>query len=369
MKLLLFIDSLGSGGAQRQLTTIAPLLKQQGIDVEVLCYCRNEFFAHALLENGIPIHWITPKNYLIRILKIRDFIRKGNYNAVISFLDIPDLLNCLAAIGGCHWKVITSERSAKEENFHTFRGKIIGWIKRYSDAIVCNSENARDLWLKYYPHYKDKLEVIYNMVTLPKITSTYIPHKDGKTHIVVAASYQYLKNPINVIEAVNALDESYKRKLSIEWYGRKEATVGETGAYKDASTLIDKYGLHKTVLLNEATNVITDRMVEADVVGLFSRLEGLPNAICEAMSLAKPIIISRVSDYKVLVDKSNGVVCDWNNISSIKNALEILLECSEEELVSLGKKSKKKAEILFGKEKITNQWIKTIQKHDEFGKK
>ena len=36
MKLLLFIDSLGSGGAQRQLTTIAPLLKQQGIDVEVL---------------------------------------------------------------------------------------------------------------------------------------------------------------------------------------------------------------------------------------------------------------------------------------------------------------------------------------------
>ncbi len=361
MKILFLIDSLGSGGAQRQMVTIASLLKQQGTDVEVLCYHRDSFFIEPLNKTGIKVHWIVAANLISRILKIRSFIRKGNYDTVISFLDTPDLLNCLAAVGGHRWKVITSERSAKEENFHTFRGKIIGWIKRYSDAIVCNSENARQLWLKYYPHYKDKLEVIYNMVALSKITSTYIPHKDGKTRIVVAASYQYLKNPINVIEAVNTLDESYKRKLSIEWYGRKEATVGDTGAYKDASTLIDKYGLHKTVLLNEATNVITDRMVEADVVGLFSRLEGLPNAICEAMSLAKPIIMSRVSDYKVLVDNNNGVVCDWNNISSIKNALEILLECSDEKLVSLGKNSKKKAEILFGKEKITNQWLKVIQ--------
>ncbi|WP_322932534.1 glycosyltransferase [Bacteroides sp. CG01] len=361
MKLLLFIDSLGSGGAQRQLTTIAPLLKQQGIDVEVLCYCRNEFFAHALLENGIPIHWITLKNYLIRILKIRDFIRKGNYNAVISFLDTPDLLNCIAAIGGHSWKVITSERSAKEENFHTLRGKLIGWMKGYSDAIVCNSENARNLWLKYYPYYRDKLEVIYNIVTLPEITSTYIPRKDGKIHIVVAASYQYLKNPINVIEAVNLLDEDLKEKLKIDWYGRKEATDSDTRAFDDACFLRKKYCLQNIFRLNEAVSDVVNRMHEADVVGLFSRLEGLPNVICEAMLLSKPVVMSRVSDYQTLVDSNNGVLCDWNDVFSIKEALEILLECSEEELVSLGKNSNKKAEILFGKEKITNQWIKAIQ--------
>ena len=361
MKILFLIDSLGSGGAQRQMVTIASLLKDQGADVEVLCYHQDSFFIEPLNKVDIRVHWVIVTHPIVRILKIRSFIRKGNYNAVISFLDTPDLLNCLAAVGGRHWKVITSERSAKEENFHTFRGKLIGWMKGYSDAIVCNSENARNLWLKYYPHYKNKLEVIYNMVTLPKITSIYIPHKDGKTHMLVAASYQYLKNPINVIEAVNLLDEDLKEKLKIDWYGRKEATDSDTRAFDDACFLVEKYCLQNIFRLNEAVSDVVNRMHEADVVGLFSRLEGLPNVICEAMLLSKPVVMSRVSDYQTLVDSNNGVLCDWNDIFSIKEALEILLECSEEELVSLGKNSNKKAEILFGKEKITNQWIKAIQ--------
>ena len=207
MKLLFLIDNLGSGGAQRQLTTIAPLLKAQGVEVDVLCYNENRFFENRLTENEIKVYWITPKSLLMRILKIRSFIRKGKYDTVVSFLDTPDLLNCISAIGGHTWKVITSERSANEELFKTKRGRIIGWFKRYSDAIVCNSEHAREMWLKYYPQYEDKLKVIYNIVTLPKITSTYIPRRDGKTHIVVAASYQYLKNPINVIKAIALLNK------------------------------------------------------------------------------------------------------------------------------------------------------------------
>lgn len=48
MKLLFLIDSLGSGGAQRQMVTIAPLLKQQGMDVEILCYYQDTFFIEQL---------------------------------------------------------------------------------------------------------------------------------------------------------------------------------------------------------------------------------------------------------------------------------------------------------------------------------
>lgn len=360
MKILFLIDSLGSGGAQRQMTTIAPFLKQQEVYVEVLCYYRNVFFANTLLENGIPIHWITPKNFLIRIFRIRHFIRKGNFDAVISFLHTPDLLNCLAAIGGHTWKVITSERSAKEEIFHTRRGKLIGWLKRYSDAIVCNSENARQMWVKYYPQYKNKLKVIYNIVTLPEIDTMYMPRKDGKTHIVVAASYQYLKNPINVIEAINLLEEDKKKSLVLEWYGVKNVSQSGTQVYEKALSLVKKYNLQHVVHLNDSTSSINVIMNNADIIGLFSRLEGLPNTICEGMSLSKPIIMSKVSDYEVLVDESNGVLCDWNDIISIKEAFGALLCTSNEQLMVMGKNSLKKAELIFGKEVILNQWKKVI---------
>lgn len=360
MKLLLLIDSLGSGGAQRQMVTIAPLLKQQGIDVEVLCYYQDAFFIEPFNRADIKVCWIIASNPIIRILKIRSFIRKGNYDAVVSFLNTPDLLNCLAAIGGCHWKVITSERSAKEENFHTLRGKLIGWMKRYSDTIVCNSENARNLWLKYYPCYRNKLEVVYNIVTLPEITSTYIPRKDGKTRIVVAASYQYLKNPINVIEAVNLLDEDLKEKLELHWHGVKRVSLGGIHTYTEADKLVKKYNLQEVIHLHNSTSTVIDKMNEADAVGLFSRFEGLPNAICEAMSLSKAIMMTKVSDYKVLVDENNGVLCDWDDIFSIKKAFEKMIQSSDEQILNAGKESKKKAILLFSEENILEQWIRII---------
>lgn len=337
-----------------------PLLKQQGFDIEVLCYYKNDFFAFPLVDNDISIHWITPNNYLVRILKIRYFVRRGNYDVVISFLDTPDLLNCLSAIGGHSWKVITSERSAKEAVFTTWRGKFIGWIKKYSDAIVCNSENARQLWLKYYPQYEDKLKVIYNIVTLPEIISTYIPRKDGKTHIVVAASYQYLKNPINVIKAINQLEEVDKVKLVVDWYGKMEVSAGNQQAYNEVVALINEYKLQEIVHLNEAVTAIAVKMNEADAVGLFSRFEGLPNVICEAMTLGKPVIMSRVSDYNILVDESNGLLCDWNDVNSIKEALCALLLLSENQLIVVGEASKKKSELLFEKKAIINQWEKIL---------
>lgn len=50
MKLLFLIDSLGSGGAQRQIVTIIPLLKQKGVEVEVLCYHEDTFLWIFLIE-------------------------------------------------------------------------------------------------------------------------------------------------------------------------------------------------------------------------------------------------------------------------------------------------------------------------------
>ena len=75
MRLLFLIDSLGSGGAQRQIVTIIPLLKQKGVEVEVLCYHEDTFFMDILDKNSVKIHWLLIKNPILRIWKIRSFIR------------------------------------------------------------------------------------------------------------------------------------------------------------------------------------------------------------------------------------------------------------------------------------------------------
>lgn len=53
MKILLFTDSLGAGGAQRQLVGLAVLLKQQGYKVKVCTYFDFDFYKQYLDENGV----------------------------------------------------------------------------------------------------------------------------------------------------------------------------------------------------------------------------------------------------------------------------------------------------------------------------
>lgn len=356
MNVLFLIDSLGSGGAQRQIVTIAKLLKIRNFDVSVLCYTNDNFFAEYLDEADIPIHWVNKSNYIERIFSVRRFIRRGNYNAVISFLDVPNFLNCFAAIGGKSWKVITSERSAKKEVLRSRQGRIFAWFQRYAEAIVCNSNNAKEMWIEYYPKYKNKLEVIYNPVILPTISSKYIAKRNGKLHIVVAASYQYLKNPIGLIKALILFDENERKQIKVDWYGRIEVTKGNRRAYDDAISLIEENNLHHLIQLHKPTNDVINRMNEADVVALFSELEGLPNAICEGMMIGKPIVMSKVSDFSVLVDSSNGFLCDWDSPESIKKVLISAVNLSDVQLAEMGVKSKKKAELLFSSETIINQW-------------
>lgn len=361
MKILLLIDSLGSGGAQRQMVTLAALLKQRGQEVSFLLYADDGFFQKEVEKLHIPIHLIRTKSYVQRIWQVRKYIRNGKYDAVISFMDTPNFLNNFAAIGGKNWKVITSERSSKEDYLFTKQGRIFGWFQRYSDAIVCNSYNALAMWEKHYPQYKHKLLVIYNPVLLPEITKEYIPKRNAKLHVVIAASYQYLKNPLGLIEAISLLSDNEKEKLSVNWYGEKNVSNGGTRAYDESVSKIAEYKLENILTLNEPTKDIVNKMHEADVVALLSELEGLPNAICEGMMIGKPIVMTKVSDYRELVDTTNGILCDWDKPETIKNALVYMMEQKEDKLLKMGHQSRKKAYHLFSKENIAGKWMNVIK--------
>lgn len=360
-KRILFLSpNLGSGGAERQMVTVASLLKDKGYDVEFLCYREGSFYEHILKDKGIKVHWIIQSNYLKRMLTVRCFIRKGGYNAIVSFLQTPCFLNNFAAVGGKKWKVITGERNSKEYFFKSKRGKVFAWFQRYSDAIVCNSENARNMWVKYYPQYENKLKVIYNTVTLQPVSTEYVPKRDGRLHIVVAASYQYLKNPIGVVNALILLSDNERSMIRIDWYGKKEVLSGDTRAYDEAIELIKQHGLGDVIELHEDTKEIHDRMHEADMIGLFSSVEGLPNAICEGMTLGKPVIMSKVSDYNVLIDESNGFLCDWDSAESIKNVLIEASSLSVDDLGQMGECSRLKAERLFENASVIDKWIDVV---------
>lgn len=81
MRILFISPRLGQGGAERQMVTIAQLLKHKGYDVEVLCYSYGNFFEDLLHQNGIPVYW-KQHNYLLRLITCTWFIQRKNYDVV-----------------------------------------------------------------------------------------------------------------------------------------------------------------------------------------------------------------------------------------------------------------------------------------------
>lgn len=358
MRRILFLAmNLNSGGAERQMVTVAMAMKEKGYDVTIACYEDGDFFLDQLKNKSVRVVWLLKNGVISRLITFRRFIRKGKYDVVISFLETPNILNCFAALGHHTWKVITGERSAKKEQLTSRRGHFVAWLQRNADTLVCNSYNSASMWRQYYPFMDKKLTTIYNMVSIGTLNC----HKEDtncnqKIKIVVAASYQYLKNPINVVKAIAMLSEKEKEKISLEWYGSPYAVPS---AYEEMDSIIHALHLEDYVTLNGATKDIHARMCAADFVGLFSSVEGLPNAICEAMMLRKPVILSRVSDYNILV-QGNGILCDGNKPESICDAFRKALFLVPEEIKAMGEMSYSLANSLFSKETIINQWEHVI---------
>lgn len=355
MKILFVIDNLGSGGAQRQVVNVAVLMKKAGHNVALMKYGDYDFFRPKLTQNSIDVFDVYSKTIPGRIINVTGFIRRYKADVVISFLETPNFLVCLSKLLFARSTVITTELSAKKETFVGIKRKLMNTLEYFAKYKVCNSENAASAWKAHYPKLNNKFKVIYNPVLLPEVQNEYKLRKDDKTHIVVAASYQKLKNPCRVIEAVNLLEKPLREKLVIDWYGRMEVTTGDTKEYDRAVALLKQYGLEETIRLHPETNDIYSKMQEADVIGLFSEVEGLPNAICEGMMLGKPIIMSRVSDYNVLVS-DNGFLCDPFDKKSISASMENIIRLTDDDMKKMGNVSKEIAEKLFDPMNITKQW-------------
>ncbi len=367
---ILFIGGLQCGGAERQMTTLARELKQKGFDVHYLYSVESgTFFLSEIQKMDIACHCIKVP-YIVAVLRLSipflyyslvKIIKKEKFNVVISFLGMWNFINCMASkkLHGS-FLAITGLRNNRADAMITMRHKFYIKYEKYASCKVSNSENAKQSFLKIYPEYEGKLITIYNMVNLPKIDSVYSIRKNNKVNIIVPASYRDVKNAKGLVEALRLMDKEQLERIKIDWYGTIDKI--SLNYYTELKELVIKYNLAETIVLNGATNDIANRVNESDVVALFSKSEGLPNAICEGMMLGKPIIMTRTSDYEIMVNDDNGILCDSYDSLSIKEALVRYGNMENSQLIAMGKASRKKAEILFSRENVIKQWIDLISK-------
>lgn len=355
-KIILFTDSLGAGGAQRQLVGLGIMLKNAGYDITVATYYDIDFYRSQLEEAGV-------RNVLIpnaddekkRLFVVRSFFKKEQPDWVIAYQETPSLVACVAKILGGKFRLIVSERNATQHIGRNDRVRF--FLYRWADAIVPNSYTQGEFLASHYPWMKKKLTTISNFVDLTQFS--YVKKKKREIpEIAVAASIWSSKNTLGFVDAIKIL-VNMGFKFHVSWYGKSDSNLDY---FNLCQQKIVKYDLQSYIELKDKTKQIKQVYQNADFFCLPSFYEGTPNVICEAMSCGCPVICSSVCDNSIYVEEGdNGFLFDPHNPKSMAESIGRALLVTDYEYAYLSNQSRNRAERLLSEKTFLDKYIKIIE--------
>lgn len=352
--ILMFIDSIGYGGAQNQFVSLALLLKDQGYQVKILViYDEFDFYKNKL--DGIEIICDQEsKKPINRIWRIPRLIARQRPDIVIAYLDSQCELACIARAFS-RFKLIVSERNTTQRLGWKERVKF--WLYQFADYIVPNSQTQGRFISTLKPKYKGKIRVITNVIDLRRFYPSEDYHTKVAPEVISVGRNTYQKNYVGMVEVVNILRDR-GIKAHFNWY----AGECEVSYLNLVTERIRKYGLEEMISIHEPTQSIGDKYRESDFFWLYSFFEGFPNVLCEAMACGLPVACSNVCDNRDIVKEGeNGVLADPNNYTEMADQLCKLLGFDEEKLKQMSDSNVARVKSLCSEKAFIDKYLELIK--------
>lgn len=368
MRVTLVIDHLGCGGAQRQLTILATMLRARGFSTTVLTYQPHDFFRNSLEAANIDLVTIGDSGKLSRIWKMRRAIRATQPDVVIAYLITPSMLAELSSVPHRNFQLIVSERSCDMHRRHP-KTKLRFLLHRLADAIVTNSYAQKRFIESVSPALGPRTEVIHNCVQLDKYRPA--PGKDcqaGETiRVAILGNFYEEKNPLTFLRGFHDAVTRTNIKMEVDWYGNNFYRDGKPSifsvSYVKLQELISQFGLEESFRTHPPVADVLPVYAQATVFCLPSIVEAFPNVIGEAMACGLPILASRVGDNDILVeDGVNGLLFDPRSTAAISDALVEFAHLSTDQRHEMERRSRERAESLLSPARFVDQYVNLLRR-------
>lgn len=362
------IDSLGSGGAQRQMAYLAVLLKQAAHDVRLVIYHDLQFYSEYVQAAGVPVVLVAGhRSRWGLILAMRREIFRQKPDVVISFLNAPNLIAEFAKITGGEFRLIVSERGPDFE-----RRRMKTWLRSFlhlaANVVVTNSDSQSELIRGVAPHLAGRVVTINNCVDMevfhPRNEAVAVQSKEFR--IVVVSSVSVWKNPVRFALGFAKFRQTCPGfQVRVDWYGNKFLGASGPLPYSDfqgVTAVLEESGLSESFQFHEPERDVAKIYRSADVVCLPSLTEGCPNVICEAMACGCPILASRITDIPMWIEAGvNGFLFDPNSVDSIAAAIQKITHLTAEELRAMGVRNRAKAVSLFSFDRFLTAYSQLLE--------
>ena len=353
MKIILFIDYLCSGGAQRQLIELAKLIKTSVTgDVTVATYHAENILKPALDEQEVKFQVINgAENKFARIYRIYRFFLEEKPDIVISYLDSPNMIACICHCLYPKFRLIVSERNTNQSFSVSDRVRFL--LFRQAKYVIPNSYSQFEFITKHAPGLSGRLKVITNCVDTERFAPKHDYSIKQPLRILTVARITSQKNIPNYLLALKTIKE-HGVSFTAKWYGRYD----DEKLYSMCLDLIHEYQLADVFQFCGESTDLLPVYHDADLFCLPSLYEGFPNVVCEAMSTGLPIACSNVCDNANIVeDGANGVLFDPDDADAIAHGLLRCIGLVSEKMGTISIANREKMQTLCSKA----QFIKKYQ--------
>ncbi len=366
MRILIVIDTLASGGAQKLKVKLAKGLKKKGHEVEFFIYDTNyPFYKKELKNANIKINSFERKSSgfsLGTLFQLRNIIKESKFEVIISSLHAPSIYAAFAKLGLSKTCLIVCEESSSNAPIPLHKKFLFYCSTLIANFVVVNSFNEAKL-IKKVPGRKFKTKVIWNGFNLKEIKYKK-NERNHITKILIVGRQVYAKNGLNLMKGLSLFESRNDWLPSITWIGRRDNDLRSS---KDTKSIemqknMDLYldnnkALKKRWTWIESVENIYDYYESHDALIIPSIYEGLPLVLCEAMLSGCFVIASSVCDHPKIIGKDErGILCDPMSHHSMCLALEKLIKIGAQKRISMSEDARDYAEKNFDFLEMLNKY-------------
>lgn len=363
-KALFIIDSLGSGGAQRQLANLALGLHGEACEVEFFVYYpEHNYFEPVLEAAGVKIHKYTKRGrYSPSVLfALICLIDREQYSFCLSFLDTPNFYCEFASLLSRQFPpLIVSERNSYPAGGPSLQKRVLEQFHRLAQRVSVNSHDQARRMIQVHPWLETRLSIIYNGVDLGLFRSLGLPPIHDRVFLSVGSVISR-KNPLGLALALVEYVRMFGDPPTIHWLGAiyEDAVSSE---YEKVNRVLTAHHLEDHWRWLGESHDLHLLYPQYSALVHPSLREGLPNVVCEAMACGLPVLAGRIGEQPRLITPGvQGLLFDPKSPTDLAGAMYAFLQLEGKQRRDMGMEARAFAEREFGYEVYVNRYKSLFQ--------
>lgn len=349
MRLLLVIDSLVGGGAQRQMVNLATELARRGHAIEVFTYHAIDFFGPQLRRQGIEV-FVQPKGWRFSpapVLSLGKLIRRIDFDAIISFLAVPNLYSVATRrfLRGAPPLVVSHRSSVVGESF-AWQDRLAVKSYRWADRVTTNSHHMREFLCRSCPSLEGRISTIWNGVDLQRFSTAPRPQRTEELRLLAMGNPGPKKNWLCLARALAELRDVHGIRATVDFAGRLDRLPASSRQYvEQVNEYLRSQQLDTQWRWLGAQDEVASLFHRHDALVHPSCQEGLPNVACEALASGCPAVLASTLDHPRLIqDGKTGFLFKPDSETDLAGTLARLHQLSDTRRQEMGRRARDFAE-------------------------